>query len=106
MELEQPVEESAQLVVALARPESAWRFALLTTLTSVIGGLLGYCIGYFIFDSVEPPYEAGNTSFIVSFGETILPDGTVACESIMSLADVPEELLASTNPALLNWKVD
>jgi acyl-coenzyme A thioesterase PaaI-like protein len=35
-----------------------------------------------------------------------LPDGTVAAESHMSLADVPQTLLASTNPALLNWQVD
>ncbi|MBT8059656.1 MAG: PaaI family thioesterase [Xanthomonadales bacterium] len=39
-------------------------------------------------------------------GRILLPDGTVACESQMTLADVPDELLASTNPALLNWKVD
>jgi acyl-coenzyme A thioesterase PaaI-like protein len=39
-------------------------------------------------------------------GRVLLPDGTVACESQMTLADVPDELLASTNPALLNWKVD
>ncbi|MFC1688935.1 PaaI family thioesterase [Pseudomonadota bacterium] len=39
-------------------------------------------------------------------GQIILPDGTVACEANMSLADVPSDLLASTNPALLNWKVD
>jgi hypothetical protein len=36
----------------------------------------------------------------------LLPDGTLACEAQMSLADVPKELLASTNPSLLNWKVD
>jgi len=39
-------------------------------------------------------------------GRIYLPDGTVAAESHMSLADVPKTLLASTNPALLNWKVD
>jgi acyl-coenzyme A thioesterase PaaI-like protein len=39
-------------------------------------------------------------------GKIFLPDGTVACESAMSLADVPEELLASTHPTLLNWKID
>ena len=39
-------------------------------------------------------------------GQIILPDGTVACESTMSLADVPRELLDSTNPQLLNWKLD
>ncbi len=40
--------------MALARPEQAWRYALLTTIASVLGGLLGYLIGYFIFDWVEP----------------------------------------------------
>jgi uncharacterized protein (TIGR00369 family) len=39
-------------------------------------------------------------------GRIYLPDGTVACESSMTLADIPEELLSSTNRALLNWKVD
>jgi acyl-CoA thioesterase FadM len=39
-------------------------------------------------------------------GQIILPDGTLACEAQMSLADVPKELLASTHPSLLNWKVD
>lgn len=40
--------------MALARPERAWAFALLTTVTSVLGGLLGYLIGYFLFDAVQP----------------------------------------------------
>jgi len=39
-------------------------------------------------------------------GKIILPDGTVAAESQMTLADVPQNLLASTNPQLLNWKID
>jgi len=40
--------------MVLARPVDAWRLALLTTLTSVAGGLLGYLIGYFALDLVEP----------------------------------------------------
>lgn len=40
--------------MALSRPEKAWRLALLTTLASVIGGMLGYAIGYFVFDSIAP----------------------------------------------------
>ncbi|MDH3789305.1 MAG: PaaI family thioesterase [Xanthomonadales bacterium] len=39
-------------------------------------------------------------------GQIFLPNGTIACEAQMSLADVPKQLLASTNPSLLNWKVD
>ncbi len=36
--------------MALAKPHYAWRFALLTTLTSVLGGVFGYLIGYFLFE--------------------------------------------------------
>jgi acyl-coenzyme A thioesterase PaaI-like protein len=39
-------------------------------------------------------------------GRIILPDGTVACEASMSLADIPRELFTSVNLSLLNWKVD
>ena len=38
--------------MALARPERAWFYALLTTVTSVAGGLFGYFIGAFLYDSV------------------------------------------------------
>jgi membrane protein YqaA with SNARE-associated domain len=40
--------------MALARPDRAWRLALLTTLTSVAGGVLGYVIGYFALEAIEP----------------------------------------------------
>lgn len=40
--------------MSLANPARAWRFALLTTLASVAGGLFGYAIGYFAFDALEP----------------------------------------------------
>lgn len=40
--------------MCLASPRRAWWFALLTTLTSVAGGLLGYAIGYFALDAVMP----------------------------------------------------
>lgn len=39
--------------MALARPRLAWRYAILTTLASVAGGLFGYAIGYFALDAVE-----------------------------------------------------
>lgn len=40
--------------MALGKPAMAWRYALLTTLASVLGGLLGYLIGHFAFELVEP----------------------------------------------------
>ncbi|NOZ37577.1 MAG: DedA family protein [Gammaproteobacteria bacterium] len=40
--------------MALAKPTRAWRYALLTTLASVVGGIAGYAIGMFAFNLVEP----------------------------------------------------
>ena len=39
-------------------------------------------------------------------GEVILPDDTIAAEAEMTLADVPQELLADTNLDALGWYVD
>jgi membrane protein YqaA with SNARE-associated domain len=38
--------------MVLANRERAWWLAILATLTSVAGGVLGYAIGYFVFDQV------------------------------------------------------
>ena len=40
--------------MSLAQPKRAWYFAALTTVTSTIGGMLGYLIGWLAFTSIEP----------------------------------------------------
>lgn len=40
--------------MSLAKPDHAWRFATITTLASVFGGLLGYLIGMFAIEAIEP----------------------------------------------------
>ncbi|MDO9596266.1 MAG: YqaA family protein [Azoarcus sp.] len=40
--------------MSLANPKRALWFALLTTLTSVAGGLFGYLIGVYAFEMIEP----------------------------------------------------
>ena len=39
----------------LARPKDAFRLAALATLASVGGGIVGYAIGYFLFDAIGRP---------------------------------------------------
>lgn len=39
--------------MTLAKPDKAWRYALITTLASVAGGVFGYLIGYFALEAVE-----------------------------------------------------
>lgn len=41
--------------MALSQPGRAWYFALLTTLTSVLGGIAGYVLGYFAFEAWLQP---------------------------------------------------
>lgn len=38
--------------MALAKPQKAWSYAMLTTLTSVLGGLFGYLLGFAFFPLV------------------------------------------------------
>lgn len=39
-------------------------------------------------------------------GQVILPDGTVAAESTMTLADVPAAMLAGADLEALGWRID
>jgi membrane protein YqaA with SNARE-associated domain len=48
-----PVPPDVMLIpMSLARPDKAWYYAALCTLTSVAGGLLGYLIGAALYDSL------------------------------------------------------
>jgi membrane protein YqaA with SNARE-associated domain len=40
--------------MSLANTAKAWRYAVITTITSVLGGLLGYAIGIFFFELIKP----------------------------------------------------
>ena len=48
-----PVPPDAMLIpMGLAQPKKAWRFALVCTIASVLGGILGYAIGALLYDSI------------------------------------------------------
>ncbi len=46
------------LPMALARPERAYRYALIATLASTLGGIAGYLLGAFAYDAVAKPVLA------------------------------------------------
>lgn len=46
--------------MCLARPSLAWRFAGITTLASLLGGLFGYLLGHFGFAIIEPWLSASH----------------------------------------------
>jgi membrane protein YqaA with SNARE-associated domain len=43
------------LPMALSRPERAYRYAFVATLFSVLGGIAGYFLGYFAYETVAKP---------------------------------------------------
>ena len=48
-----PVPPDAMLIpMALARPDKAYFYATVCTITSVAGGVLGWVIGYFLYDTL------------------------------------------------------
>ena len=49
-----PVPPDVMLIpMSMSKPKSAFRFALYTTIASVVGGMIGYAIGYYAFDWVQ-----------------------------------------------------
>jgi membrane protein YqaA with SNARE-associated domain len=46
------------LPMALARPRRAWRYALIATLASTAGGVAGYLLGAFAYETVARPVLA------------------------------------------------
>ncbi|MBL1405754.1 MAG: hypothetical protein COC17_07355 [Hyphomicrobiales bacterium] len=43
------------LPMALSRPERAYRYALIATIASVLGGIAGWMLGYFAYETVAKP---------------------------------------------------
>ena len=71
-----PVPPDALMIpMALAQPKKSWRFALVATLGSVLGGALGYYIGYALFDELAQPlinfyhYHAAFAAFQAKFAQ-------------------------------------
>ena len=51
-----PIPPDVMLIpMVLARREKAWWYATIATVASVLGGLLGYAIGYYLYDAVGAP---------------------------------------------------
>ena len=98
--------------MTLAKPRRAWLIAAVCTITSVIGGYVGYAIGYFLFDAVGEPllnfyhamdkYEAFKSGFaqwgawiIVLKGLTPIPFKLVTIASGAAQFDLVTFTLAS-----------
>jgi membrane protein YqaA with SNARE-associated domain len=71
-----PIPPDAMLLpMCLARPERAYRYALICTVASVVGGVVGYGIGWGLYETVAAPvirfyhYEAQYEAFKALFDQ-------------------------------------
>ncbi|MDR2008143.1 MAG: VTT domain-containing protein [Alphaproteobacteria bacterium] len=53
--------------MAMAHPKKAWFYALITTVSSVIGGLFGYLLGYLFFDMFIYDFIVARPNYFATF---------------------------------------
>ncbi len=85
-------------LMCLAEPKKALRFGIIATLSSVAGGLLGYVIGFMLFDSVGA-WLLGAIGLTDSFpvAACYLKENGMAAIIIAGATPVPFKLLTITS---------
>jgi membrane protein YqaA with SNARE-associated domain len=89
------------LLMGLARPKRAWRFALIATIASVAGGMLGYAIGYALFERLARPLldVYGYTDKFAAFAAAYQQRG-VWVILVKGLTPIPYKLVTIASGAL------
>jgi membrane protein YqaA with SNARE-associated domain len=94
-----PVPPDTMLIpMSLARPEKAWTYATLCTLTSVAGGVLGYAIGAYLYDTIGHWLIAlyGYGDKVEAFREAYARWGTVII-LLKGLTPIPYKIVTITS---------
>ena len=94
-----PVPPDTMLIpMSLARPDRAWSYATLCTLTSVAGGVLGYAIGAYLYDTVGHWLIAlyGYGDKVEAFREAYARWGTVII-LLKGLTPIPYKIVTITS---------
>ena len=76
-----PIPPDVMLIpMVQARPERWWRIAVLCTVASVLGGIAGYAIGFFLFEALAEPtlVRLGKAEAMAEFAARIEEVGGVA----------------------------
>ena len=94
-----PVPPDTMLIpMSLARPDKAWYYASVCTLTSVAGGILGYIIGAMLYDSIGhwliDIYGYGNK--VEAFREAYARYGTMII-LLKGLTPIPYKIVTITS---------
>ncbi|MGV3583332.1 MAG: YqaA family protein [Methylophilus sp.] len=86
--------------MCLATPTKAWRYALITTITSVLGGLFGYFIGTTAFDVIQPHLQASHYWGAFQTAETWFKEYGVWAVFIAGFSPIPYKVFTIAAGAL------
>lgn len=86
--------------MCLATPTKAWRYALITTITSVLGGLFGYVIGATAFDVIQPHLHASHYWSAFQTAETWFKEWGVWAVFIAGFSPIPYKVFTIAAGAL------
>ncbi|MCF6253530.1 MAG: DedA family protein [Thiomicrorhabdus sp.] len=82
--------------MSLATPQKAFYFAWLTTLFSVLGGVLGYAIGYWAMDLLMPIIESMGYAEKIQRGEHFFAEYGVWIILMAGFSPIPYKLFTIT----------
>ena len=94
-----PIPPDTMLIpMSLARPEKAWSYATLCTITSVAGGVIGYVIGAYLYDTVGHWLIAlyGYGDKVEAFREAYARWGTIII-LLKGLTPIPYKIVTITS---------
>lgn len=86
--------------MCLANPSKAWRFAGLTAVTSLLGGLLGYLIGATAFDYIAPYLQDSHYWSAFQTAEIWFKDWGVWAIFIAGFSPIPYKIFTIAAGAL------
>jgi len=90
-----PIPPDIMLIpMVLSQPRKAWWYATIATVSSVIGGLFGYAIGYYLFDAVGLPILKfyGNEHALDGF-EAFVREYGVAAVIVKGMTPIPYKVV-------------
>lgn len=87
--------------MVLSQTNKAWRFALVTTIASVIGGILGYALGFFAFENwIEPLIQQWGYTEKLALAESWFSEYGVWVVFIAGFSPIPYKVFTISAGAL------
>ena len=90
-----PIPPDIMLIpMVLSEPRKAWWYATIATVASVLGGLLGYAIGYYLYDAIgEPIMKFYGREHALDAFETFVQEYGVAAVIIKGMTPIPYKVV-------------